>query len=702
MIEGGKTAPKRDDSWSLQEEFLLIEIYENNSQEFIVSKFNGRTWGAIKEKALTLNLSRDASIIEEDRKNHYYENNGFHSPFELESIREKSRKTNLAKRGVEYAIASPEVRDKAKATVQARYGVDNVFQSKEIKEAIKITNMAKYGVERPAQNKEVQDKTTQTNIEKYGVKNTFQLVDKVKDGMLNKYGYDNPQKVPEIKEKTMQTNMERYGVPYTAMSSDVRDKMEQTNIEKFGFKSPLQNEGIKEKIRQTNLAKYGVDNPLKSKEIQEKARRTANERGGITASRQTEEKDNFLIENYGKLNKFELAEKMGESPRWVKRQLQKLADSGKIIRKHKKPDIILTDNDWTDEIKNRIRELKHRYLKDNNYIVSVLKDEFNIDINSSALQFWVGKFGITSRTKVDWMIEYLPKDKMQELIESKMTLVDISNYVKEKFDIYISDDLIAVHVQSLGLLSPRQAYFESFKTAADNISEEWLEDKINSRMGLSSIAEEAGVSKLALKERFLKDGLSTISRRRVWSESLENMSNLLYDLKPIEQDLPIHEMMLGWLLGDGSLDLSGRFLISHSIKQLGYFYLKVRVLKKLISNIVASPRQGANSSVIGAIEQFRLEMYGMQEYIKYLNSDGSKNYEKILSEMTPLGLSCYYMDDGTWHGKKIMCMREDMADKLKNRFFFKEIDNRYPIVDPVDDSYMIPCMSYKSPECLDI
>lgn len=136
MVEGGKTAPIREDFWTVEEDSLLKEIYENNLQDFIVPKFKNRTWQAIRERAVKLGLSRDKEQIRQDRNDTLMEQYGATSPFSFERTREKSRQTNLERYGVEYAIGSDEIREKAHKTVQDRYGVDNVFQSEEIKEKI--------------------------------------------------------------------------------------------------------------------------------------------------------------------------------------------------------------------------------------------------------------------------------------------------------------------------------------------------------------------------------------------------------------------------------------------------------------------------------------------------------------------------------------------------------------------------------------
>jgi hypothetical protein len=47
---------------------------------------------------------------------------------------------------------------------------------------------------------------------------------------------------------------------------------------------------------------------------------------GLTRNRKNPLKDQFLINNYGKMTRNEMASAMGETPRWVKRCLNRLRD----------------------------------------------------------------------------------------------------------------------------------------------------------------------------------------------------------------------------------------------------------------------------------------------------------------------------------------------------------------------------------------
>ena len=65
-------------------------------------------------------------------------------------------------------------KEKIKKTNLQRFGVENAFQSQDIKDKIKETNIEKYGFESAMQSKEVKDKIKKTCLQKYGVEHTSQ------------------------------------------------------------------------------------------------------------------------------------------------------------------------------------------------------------------------------------------------------------------------------------------------------------------------------------------------------------------------------------------------------------------------------------------------------------------------------------------------------------------------------------------------
>ena len=173
MINAGRAATI-EDKWGDEENELLKKYYADSLQSEIEKKLPKRTFRAIRGQALKLGLSRNKGFVDRDRALHLEEHYNIKSTWQLNSVKEKSKQTNLEKIGVEYPTQSDKVRNKIKQTVQNRYGVDNVFQSPEIKKQIEQTNIENFGVKNPNQSPEIRQKTENTNMKKYGVKNVFQ------------------------------------------------------------------------------------------------------------------------------------------------------------------------------------------------------------------------------------------------------------------------------------------------------------------------------------------------------------------------------------------------------------------------------------------------------------------------------------------------------------------------------------------------
>ncbi len=206
--------------------------------------------------------------------------------------KEKVKKTNLERFGVENAFQAKDIKDKIKKTNLIKYGAENPFASNQIKKLIKKTNLEKYGVEYTTQCKEVRDKAKKTNLEKYGFEVPSQckeIKDKAKKTNLEKYGVDNAYKCKEFQDKAKKTNIEKYGVEYTSQCKEIQDKIKRSNIQKFGVEVPTQCKEIRDKTKKTNLERYGVEVPTQCKEIRDKAKKTNLERYGVEVPTQSKE-----------------------------------------------------------------------------------------------------------------------------------------------------------------------------------------------------------------------------------------------------------------------------------------------------------------------------------------------------------------------------------------------------------------------------
>lgn len=128
-----------------------------------------------------------------------------------------------------------------------KYGVKNVFELDTIKEKSKKTLMDKYGVENISQSPETQEKIKQNNLEKYGVTNTSKL-DSVKQKVIKtnrqKFGVDYPMQTKEFQERVKNTSREIYGVDHFTQNKDVIQRRKDTVKERYGVEYAIQNKDI--------------------------------------------------------------------------------------------------------------------------------------------------------------------------------------------------------------------------------------------------------------------------------------------------------------------------------------------------------------------------------------------------------------------------------------------------------------------------
>ena len=161
---------------------------------------------------------------------------------------------------------------KIKEVCLYKYGVENPFQLEDVKNKSKKTLNEKYGVDYPIQSNIIKEKIKQTNLEKYGVENytkTIEYLEKTKIKNLEKYGTEWALQSDFIKDKSKKTNLEKYGVEYPSKSKEFRNSVEKTSLNKWGVRCNLISDKCKEKIKQTNLEKYGVENYTKTEKYRE-------------------------------------------------------------------------------------------------------------------------------------------------------------------------------------------------------------------------------------------------------------------------------------------------------------------------------------------------------------------------------------------------------------------------------------------------
>ena len=151
-----------------------------------------------------------------------------------------------------------------------KYGVNNSYQLNSVKEKIKQSNLERYGVKYSWQREDVKDKIKQTKFKRYGDEN-YRNDEKIKQTNLEKYGAEILFNSEEIKNKIKQTNLEKYGSISPFGNKDVFKKGEDTKIQKYGNKSYVNSE----KSKQTKMEKYG------SMQNTEKINQTCREKYGV-------------------------------------------------------------------------------------------------------------------------------------------------------------------------------------------------------------------------------------------------------------------------------------------------------------------------------------------------------------------------------------------------------------------------------------
>ena len=156
---------------------------------------------------------------------------------EMDAIKDKRRKTNLEKFGVENCYQSEEIKQKIKETCLKKYGVEHHNQREEVKQKIDESTIKSQGAKRYLQTEVGQQKYKNTCLEKYGVENTFQSEEKknkIKATNLEKYGYEVAAKSPIVQENLKRHNRIKYGVDYISQSPEIQEKVKNTNMERYG------------------------------------------------------------------------------------------------------------------------------------------------------------------------------------------------------------------------------------------------------------------------------------------------------------------------------------------------------------------------------------------------------------------------------------------------------------------------------------
>jgi hypothetical protein len=146
-----------------------------------------------------------------------------------------------------------------------------------------------------------------------------------------------------------------------------------------------------------------------------------------------------------------MAQELHESDRWVKRSIQRLSSQRKIIRKNpaKPYSELLSEENWNPQIKDRAIHLRMDKLKSTKEICEILKTEFNFEITTPSLNFWLTKFNCPFPSKEDWLKKFLPPEAVKNLLAKNYLRKDFVAYIKETYDVYINEDIISLYIRSI-------------------------------------------------------------------------------------------------------------------------------------------------------------------------------------------------------------------------------------------------------------
>lgn len=160
--------------------------------------------------------------------------------------------------------------EKIKDVCLFKYGVENPFQINSVKAKSKKTMVEKYGVDHPMKSDLIKDKIKKTCMEKYGetsYSKTDEYLEKTKKTNLRRYGVEFGLSSDTIRNKGKMTSLDKYGTEYPSQSKEFRESVEKTSMDKWGVKCNLQSNETKDKIKESHIKKYGYENKVFSDEF---------------------------------------------------------------------------------------------------------------------------------------------------------------------------------------------------------------------------------------------------------------------------------------------------------------------------------------------------------------------------------------------------------------------------------------------------
>ena len=200
------------------------------------TSFN-RNWLDGYKKYCSPKCSQSNNSTKEKRRRTNIERYGVDNVAKLDKIKDKMEETNLKRYGKKSSFQNDEVRNKYKRVIEERYGVEHIFQSESVKEKIVKTNNERYGKDYFTQTDLFISKTIDSNNEKYGkdwYTQTDNWIDSVKSKNNEKYGKDWYTQTGEYKEKIVNINNNLYNKDWIFQSDNFIEKSKNTQLLKYG------------------------------------------------------------------------------------------------------------------------------------------------------------------------------------------------------------------------------------------------------------------------------------------------------------------------------------------------------------------------------------------------------------------------------------------------------------------------------------
>ena len=146
---------------------LLEELYINQNMMVIeIAETLGYKKDLIRDKLRKYKITKPKKLHVANIKRSCIQKYGVQNGGWTKDSKEKIRKTNLAKYGVEWYKQDKNNQKECEERLKQKYGVINVFQLEEIKEKSKKTNLLKFGCEYNMQNENIRKRvqiTKRTN-----------------------------------------------------------------------------------------------------------------------------------------------------------------------------------------------------------------------------------------------------------------------------------------------------------------------------------------------------------------------------------------------------------------------------------------------------------------------------------------------------------------------------------------------------------